>query len=288
MDIINEIHEPPLKSDIDISSISLKVGESAQVADSVSQMVHSTWYHLIIESTLKPIFRCSTFTLCSARNCMFKTIVFDMDMTLCYPQKSFDRIFEDVFETTVESVMPGWCEKVTTDGVCSGEEAVDHCFSDRSSSKRETLFQSFTQQWAESQSLFQGALALPQKLKEKYGCKVGIMTNGPSIFQHAILEHLKLKEAFDFCYASGDEDIGMRKPSEPLIKLLQEKENIDPATALFVGNSIQKDLAPAIQCGWSGLHVTPTNDEDGYVSVASLENAIRNGESLVLNWHNLG
>lgn len=218
---------------------------------------------------------------------MFKTIVFDLDMTLCYPKKRFDRIFEEVFETTVESVMPGWFEKVTIDGVCSGKEPVDHCFAERSSSEREALFQQLTHQWAESQSLFQGVLALPRKLKDRYGCKVGIMTNGPSISQHSILEHLKLKEHFDFCYASGDEGIGMRKPSLSLIKLLQTEVDIDPATALFVGDSVKNDLVPAIQCGWSGLHVTPTDKENCHVSFTALENAIKTRESLTLNWRNL-
>ncbi|ATX75860.1 HAD family hydrolase [Reinekea forsetii] len=218
---------------------------------------------------------------------MFKAIVFDMDMTLCYPRKEFDNIFKNIFNKTVESVMPGWLEKITIDGPCSGQEAVDYCFSDYSLSERQLLFQSLTQQWADAQELFHGVPDLPRKLKDRYGCKVGIMTNGPSVTQHAILDHLKLIENFDFCYASGDDNIAMRKPNDGLITLLQERENIVPSEALFVGDSVLKDLAPAIRCGWSGLHVDPTNAQDCYVTFKSLEKATRSGECLTLNWANL-
>lgn len=218
---------------------------------------------------------------------MHTTIIFDMDMTLCYPVERFDDVFFEVFGTSIESCQPEWFERITIDGVCTDKEAIDHCFPTCSAAEKERLFQELSRQWALSQRLYEGVLGLPQKLKDKYACRVGIMTNGPSAFQHAILDHLGLKDVFDFCYASGDNGIGIRKPSESLINLLQEKEDIIPDRALFVGDSFNKDIKPAIKCGWSGLLVAPTNSNARRCTFADVHEAIQSGSCLEINWMDL-
>ncbi|ABU73943.1 HAD family hydrolase [Vibrio campbellii] len=218
---------------------------------------------------------------------MYNTIVFDMDMTLCYPTKCFDEVFFEVFKAPIDSCQPEWFEKITINGVCTGKEAVDHCFPAYSAAEKDRLFQELSHQWASHQCLYEGVLSLPKKLKDKYGCRVGIMTNGPSAFQHAILEHLMLKDVFDFCYASGDIGVGIRKPSESLISLLQEKEGIIPDKALFVGDSFNKDIKPAIKCGWSGLLVSPTNSSVQRFTFADVQEAIQSGSCLEINWMEL-
>lgn len=218
---------------------------------------------------------------------MFKTIVFDLDMTLCYPTERFDDVFNNVFGTTLESVMPTWMEMVSIDGACTGIEAIESCFPERDRKERVALFTAFTQRWAEVQTLYHGVHSLPDRLREQYQCRVGIMTNGPSVFQHSVIEALGLNKTFDFWYSSGDASIALRKPNNALVKLLEQKERIDPASALFIGDTLEKDIAPAIACGWSGLHVNPTDSKTGPMSFSAFEKLMDTGRCVSVNWSQL-
>ncbi|CCO45003.1 conserved hypothetical protein [Vibrio nigripulchritudo SOn1] len=218
---------------------------------------------------------------------MFKTIVFDMDMTLCYPTVSFEQVFEKTFNVSMASVRTEWLNKITFDGACTGLEAVEHCFPELSVTDAEKKFHELNARWALSQSLYSGVKELPQKLREKYQCRVGILTNGPSACQHAILDQFGFKDAFDFVYASGDDEIAMRKPNPKLIQALESIENIDPYSALFVGDSFEKDISPALQCGWKGIHVNPSLDSVEHVAFDTFEECANTKECLTINWRHL-
>lgn len=78
----------------------------------------------------------------------------------------------------------------------------------------------------------------------------GIITNGPSDKQWNKIHRLGLERFMerDLLIVSGD--VGIDKPDTGIFHIAEERCGAMPKELLYVGDSIENDVAPASQCGW--------------------------------------
>jgi putative hydrolase of the HAD superfamily len=76
---------------------------------------------------------------------------------------------------------------------------------------------------------------------------IGIVTNGPTEVQHAKLELLGLDHFVDFVLVS--EEFGVAKPDPAIFREALRLAEVRPQEAIFVGDSVEFDMAGARAAG---------------------------------------
>ncbi|MCI2425168.1 HAD family hydrolase [Candidatus Acetothermia bacterium] len=97
----------------------------------------------------------------------------------------------------------------------------------------------------ESLRIFDGTRELLERLRHRF--RLGLITNGPSDMQWAKIDVLKIKSFFDEIIVAGD--IGIYKPDERIFKLMLQRLDTSPQHALYIGDSLEMDVAGAKQAG---------------------------------------
>lgn len=82
---------------------------------------------------------------------------------------------------------------------------------------------------------------------------VGMITNGPSENQWQKLNRLGLERFMDRDMMIVSGDVGIDKPDLEIFRIAERRCHADPSELLYVGDSLENDIAPAAQCGWSTL-----------------------------------
>ncbi|TFJ91708.1 HAD family hydrolase [Lentibacillus salicampi] len=91
--------------------------------------------------------------------------------------------------------------------------------------------------------------------------KVAIITNGSTKRQKAKIMNTKINNCFDTIVIS--EEVGFRKPDERIFEFALNKLNVQPETALFVGDDIEKDIGGYQNANMKGIWFNPhTNKND--------------------------
>jgi HAD superfamily hydrolase (TIGR01509 family) len=108
----------------------------------------------------------------------------------------------------------------------------------------------------EALALFPDALDLLVYLKQKY--PLGLITNGPADIQREEVVTLNLEEFFEHIFIEGE--VGEGKPLQSVFKKAQEAMGFEPRELLFVGNSYDHDIAPAIEAGWRTVWIRRESD----------------------------
>ncbi|QUS54711.1 HAD family hydrolase [Pseudovibrio brasiliensis] len=218
---------------------------------------------------------------------MFKTIVFDLDGTICHHKASYPKMFFEIFGEQFNKHSDTWLRHMLHNGEHTGLEAVQSCFPEMSPEEQKNALDTFTYRWSEAQVPFTGIFEAMALLKANFGCQIGVMTNGPSQFQWAVMNKLGLSEHVDFAYASGDPFPAECKPSIPLLRKLQSQRNFEADTALFIGDNLEKDIKPAREAGWSALHVAPHDDKTVPLPLSDFTKAAKQDSLLKVNWSSL-
>ena len=104
--------------------------------------------------------------------------------------------------------------------------------------------------------MFPDALDLLVYLKQKY--PLGLITNGPADIQREEVVTLNLGGFFEHIFIEGE--VGEGKPLQSVFKKAQEAMGFDPHELLFVGNSYDHDIAPAIEAGWRTVWIRRDSD----------------------------
>lgn len=112
----------------------------------------------------------------------------------------------------------------------------------------EELAVSLNARWAASQMLMPGAGEVLRRLARRF--PLGLITNGPSDAQRAVVEALSLADAFRWVLVSGDAHIGIRKPDPAIFAHATSLAGSAPAAMLYVGDSAINDVAGAAAAGW--------------------------------------
>lgn len=163
---------------------------------------------------------------------MKKGIVFDMDYTLVYPTIKFDEVFQYFFDTPLSTVSDRWLSAIYDNPRDKGYEIIKHTFPDMGAIEAQEKAVAFSLKWAKVHNIYPGCLAFLSNLKSKPEYKLGLLTNGPSDFQRTIVNFLGISQYFDVIVASGDHDVGIRKPNEGIFSIMAQKMELLPASLL--------------------------------------------------------
>lgn len=105
-------------------------------------------------------------------------------------------------------------------------------------------------------ALFPDALDLLDYLKPKY--PLGLITNGPADIQRQEVETLKLTDYFKHIFIEGE--VGEGKPLASVFERARAAVDCQPHEILYIGNSYDHDIAPAIKAGWRTVWVRRESD----------------------------
>lgn len=103
----------------------------------------------------------------------------------------------------------------------------------------------------ESLQPLDGVESLIGGLRERY--RVGLLTNGPSRAQRSKLETLRLTDAFDAVFVSGELAAG--KPDRRAFEALLDGLGVDPGELVYVGDSVEADIGGATAAGCLAVQV---------------------------------
>jgi|GEM_PF-170557 haloacid dehalogenase superfamily, subfamily IA, variant 3 with third motif having DD or ED/haloacid dehalogenase superfamily, subfamily IA, variant 1 with third motif having Dx(3-4)D or Dx(3-4)E len=84
---------------------------------------------------------------------------------------------------------------------------------------------------------------------------IGLITNGPSAMQRAKLAALALEEWFDEIVV--DTEFGHPKPDARIFEFAAGRVGLSRQELLFVGNSLEADIAGANAAGWISVWMNP-------------------------------
>jgi HAD superfamily hydrolase (TIGR01549 family) len=116
----------------------------------------------------------------------------------------------------------------------------------------------YTQIRVASIQLCSGACDLLADLKRTY--RLGLLTNGPSGMQWPKIEQLEIAPLFDAIVVAGD--VGIYKPDARVFHVLLDRLNVNPAEALYVGDSYRMDVVGAKGAGMQSVWVRNGNNSE--------------------------
>lgn len=211
---------------------------------------------------------------------MKKGIVFDMDYTLVYPTVKFDEVFQIFFDTPLNTVSERWLDAIYDNPRAKGYEIIKHTFPDMSIIEAQEKAVAFGLKWAKVHNIYPGCLAFLSNLKSKREYKLGLLTNSPSDFQRAIVDFLGISQYFDVIVASGDHDVGIRKPNAAVFSIMPQKMDL-PGSLFIIGDVIDKDIIlPAAALGWGGVWITPHVEKTESSSPVNLQDLLKSAHSI--------
>ena len=100
--------------------------------------------------------------------------------------------------------------------------------------------------------LYPNVLEALRKLREK-GYRLWLLSNAQSIFTAYELRHLGLLDAFHGILLSSD--YGCRKPDLRFYRSLLDRQRLEPANCLMIGNDRETDIAGAKAAGMASLYM---------------------------------
>ncbi|WP_245808938.1 HAD family hydrolase [Shouchella patagoniensis] len=212
-----------------------------------------------------------------------KAVLFDLDDTLLDRNKAVDNMFLLVIETCYENVGQ----------VAESEMLIRFKEYDKRSygySDKTELFESFFNEFPPNYRLprdsiqdfwdhhFPNCFSIdPNTINVvnmiQKQVKVAIITNGSTQRQKAKIRNTKLNDCFDTIIIS--EEVGLSKPDKRIFDLALNKLNVQPETALFVGDDLEKDISGCQHAKIKGIWFNPhkiTNDTEikPYAEIRSL------------------
>ncbi len=110
-------------------------------------------------------------------------------------------------------------------------------------------------------TLYPDALSVLQRLRQHY--QLGLITNGPAHSQRPKIAHFDLASMFEVILVS--EEVALAKPDPAIFHLALRQMGVAPAAALYVGDSLEHDLAGAQAAGvdfvWMNPYHCPLPDD---------------------------
>lgn len=188
------------------------------------------------------------------------TVYFDLDGTLCRPRAAFDGIFFTSCAPLLEAcpridqlqLLHAWEATLQEPGPSMSAgclaRALRACGSAAPDDLVEQCAQSLNQEWARAQELNVGAKDLLGDLKRN-GVRLGMITNGPSDGQRAVVSALGLEDWFRWIVVSGDAEVGVRKPEAGIFHYALDASRSEAHETWYVGDSAINDILGASRAG---------------------------------------
>jgi len=96
-----------------------------------------------------------------------------------------------------------------------------------------------------------GAQPLVERLSRKY--KLGLVSNTERTSGHYLqIAYQEILKRFSFCFFSDERRI--RKPDREAFMITATELAVDPSECIMIGDSIENDCKPAIDCGMKAIH----------------------------------
>lgn len=104
--------------------------------------------------------------------------------------------------------------------------------------------------------LFPEAQEVLDDLSQKY--PLGLITNGPADIQNQEIDSLGIRMKFKWILIEGE--MGEGKPLLSVFRRAERLAGLMPQELLFVGNSLNHDIRPAIEAGWKTAWIRRPTD----------------------------
>ncbi|HWD40915.1 MAG TPA: HAD family hydrolase [Fimbriimonas sp.] len=200
-----------------------------------------------------------------------KAVFFDLDDTLCGYWSASAKGLRETFEqhgpqgVDVEDMLdhwaaafreffphatrPEWYPRYLKSGEPTRTEQMRRTLERLGSTDLEhaaRLSQAYMEARDKHLELFPEAISVLKMLKTKY--PLGLITNGPADIQRMEIATLEIEEFFDHIFIEGE--LGFGKPEAEVFRRAAYAVGREPNQILFVGNSFDHDMKPAIAAGW--------------------------------------
>ena len=196
-------------------------------------------------------------------------LFFELDGTLCLPTVPFPEVFlrctapllAQVPHGTRRDLLAAWTAALllpgpSTTAGCLARAPAACGLPDPGSNTAGSLAANLNAEWAAAQQVLPGVLNLLSDLGARW--PLGLISNGPSDAQRAVIAHLDLESHFDWIVISGDPDVGVRKPDPRIFTQAVARAGVPPAASLYVGDSAVNDVAGAASAGLRTCWVNPS------------------------------
>ncbi|HEX5440430.1 MAG TPA: HAD family hydrolase [Ktedonobacterales bacterium] len=200
---------------------------------------------------------------------MSATLFFDLDNTLCRPRAPFLPIFLESCAPLLASplvddqtLLRAWGEALEAPGRSTTAGCLARALAACGAPAEEQVVTScastLAANWAAAQELAPAAKSTLANLAGRY--PLGIITNGPSDAQHAVIAALHLERFFRWRIVSGDPTVGIRKPQRGIFDLACDLSASQPERTWYIGDSLVNDIAGAAGAGWRTCWITATDE----------------------------
>jgi len=161
---------------------------------------------------------------------------------------SYEKIIQDAVEEEVKGTYGAWDRQKRFSRLLLSIGLKN----DGLSKKLVTIF---AKARAESSKPYPDTQDVLSKLGKKY--VLGVITNGPSVYQREEISLLKLETYFSHILIA--EEVGFRKPAKEIFQTALEKVARHPEEAVMVGNNPMEDIKPAKKLGMETVLFDPKN-----------------------------
>lgn len=198
------------------------------------------------------------------------TLFFDLDKTLCHPRVAFIQIFtascapllDAATEAQSLSLLNAWAEALEEPGPSATAACLTRALAASEISAQEHLIERCARalivNWAETQELDSGVSDMLAHLARLH--PLGLITNGPSDAQRAVITALGLNSIFRWRIVSGDETVGIRKPNREIFQMALAMSGSLPENTWYIGDSPINDIAGAAGVGWRTCWISPPDE----------------------------
>jgi HAD superfamily hydrolase (TIGR01549 family) len=188
------------------------------------------------------------------------TVVFDLDGTLCRPRVPFGSVFFAACApllATAGGILPpellaAWTSALEEPGPATTAlcltRALRACHTTASRELVDRCAKALNGAWARAQELHPGAEEALATLRER-SLRIGVVTNGPSDAQRAVIASLGLDQWFEWIIVSGDPEVGVRKPEVGIFAQALAASGSLACETWYIGDSPINDILGASRAG---------------------------------------
>lgn len=130
------------------------------------------------------------------------------------------------------------------------------------------MYEVYWQHILKNMKLNANALKVLEFCKQKK-IKIGICTDLTVHIQHRKIRKLRIDEYIDAIVTS--EEAGIEKPDFKMYNKILEKLDVNPEEALFIGDSLKKDVLGPMEYGMKALWLYSKTGKDKYQSIQNFD-----------------
>ncbi len=161
---------------------------------------------------------------------------------------NYEKIIQDAVEKEAKGTYSAWDRRKRFSKLLLSLGLKDDGLSKR-------LVTIFAEARVESSKPYPDTQDVLSKLRGKY--VLGVITNGPRVYQREEISLLKLETYFSHILIS--EEIGFRKPEKEIFQIAIKKAGCRPEEAVMVGDNPREDIETAKNLGMKTVLFDPNN-----------------------------